>query len=57
MKNEDQIKNAVDFKILSDDRNKMISDIKELQRMIYRLTDYVYHIQQYLISLGDKDED
>ena len=57
MKNEDQIKNVVDFKILSDDRNKMISDIKELQRMIYRLTDYVYHIQQYLISLGDKDED
>ena len=57
MKNEDQIKNVVDFKILSDDRNKMISDTKELQRMIYRLTDYVYHIQQYLISLGDKDED
>ena len=56
MEKINEIKGSIDFKTLSDDKVKMINDIKELQRMIYRLTDYVYHIQEYLISLGDKDE-
>lgn len=42
--------------IIKEDKVKMIEDIKELQRMIYRLTDYVYHIQQYLINEGDKND-
>lgn len=39
-----------------EDKVKMIEDINELQRMIYRLIDYVYHIQEYLINVGDKND-
>lgn len=46
------------IKELKEDQDKMIKDIMELQRMIYRLNDYVYHIQKYLINIDEKgDED
>lgn len=38
-------------------QEEMINDIMELQRMIYRLNDYVYHIQKYLLKDGEDNED
>ena len=42
---------------IKEDQENMIKDILELKRMINRLTDYVYHIQKYLINIEEKGDD
>ena len=48
---------SMNIEKIKEDQEKMIKDIMELQRMIYRLIDYVYHIQKYLLKDGEDNED
>lgn len=36
----------ITLEILKEDKDKINNEIMQLQRMIYRLNDYIYHIQK-----------